>query len=123
MPLPLNEIICGDAFQLIEQLPDASINLVITSPPYYQQRDYGGGIGNETHVEEYIEKLVDLTRQCLRVLRPDGSIVFNLGDKYEDANLMLVPYRFAIEATKLSPIRLVNQITWVKLNPTPRQFK
>lgn len=118
-----NSIVCGDSYNLIKFVPSSSVNLVITSPPYYQQRDYGGGIGNENHVEEYVEKLVYLMKECVRVIRDDGSIVFNLGDKYEDASLLLVPYRFAIEASKISTLRLVNAITWVKRNPTPRQFK
>lgn len=44
----LNRIICGDSDQLLQEIPDDSINLVVTSPPYFQQRDYDGlGIGNE----------------------------------------------------------------------------
>lgn len=42
----LNQIVCGDSRQLIKQIPSNSIDLVITSPPYFQQREYmGGGIG------------------------------------------------------------------------------
>jgi site-specific DNA-methyltransferase (adenine-specific) len=118
-----NQIICGDCYDLIRRVPSASVQLVITSPPYYQQRDYGGGVGNEATVEAYIEKLIALTRECVRVVHPTGSIVFNLGDKYEDSSLLLVPYRFAIAATERLPLTLVNAITWVKRNPTPRQFK
>lgn len=123
MTLPLNSIICGDSFQLIRSLPDNSINLVITSPPYFQQRDYGGGIGNENSLDDYLESLLVIMRQCVRVIREDGSILFNLGDKYDESSLLLVPYRFAIEAAKTPSVRLVNAITWVKKNPTPRQFK
>ncbi len=123
MALPLNQIICGDCFDLIAAIPDRSINLVITSPPYFQQRDYGGGIGNETSLDDYIERLMVILGECVRVTADDGSIVFNLGDKYLDSSLMLVPYRFALEAVQRWPIKLVNQITWVKRNPTPRQFK
>jgi site-specific DNA-methyltransferase (adenine-specific) len=118
-----NSIVCGDSYELIKHIPDNSIHLVITSPPYYQQRDYGGGIGNETKVESYIHNLMLMMRQCVRVIREDGSIVFNLGDKYEESSLLLVPYQFAIEACKLPLVRLVNAITWIKRNPTPRQFK
>ena len=108
---------------LIQELPDCSIHLVITSPPYFQQRDYGGGMGNEKHADEYIDTLLRLFCECARVVRDDGSIVFNIGDKYEDSNLLLVPYRFAIAATKTGLVKLVNEITWVKRNPTPRQFR
>ena len=121
--LPLNQIICGDSFQLMASLPDNSVHLVITSPPYFQQRDYGGGMGNEANLDTYLMTLMKMMRECVRVIRPDGNIVFNLGDKYEQSSLLLVPYRFAIEASKIDRLRLVNTITWVKSNPTPRQFK
>lgn len=121
--LPTDQILCGDNLELIQKLPDCSIQLVITSPPYFQQRDYGGGIGNETEVSEYIDKLLCLFRECVRVVKDDGSIVFNVGDKYLDSNLLLVPYRFALAATETGLVKLVNEITWVKRNPTPRQFR
>lgn len=124
MPLPMNQIICGDCFEWIKTLPDASVQLVITSPPYFQQRDYGGGMGNEASLDTYLHQLVILFGECLRVIKPTGSIIFNLGDKYTDSNLLLVPYRFAIAIHDAYPqARLVNTITWVKRNPTPRQFK
>lgn len=121
----LNSIVCGDNLELIKKLPDEGVNLVITSPPYYKQRDYGNGkgIGNEDTVEEYIENLLKVFHECVRIVKNDGSVVFNLGDKYEDGNLLLVPYRFAIEVLKKEPVKLVNNITWEKLNPTPRQYK
>lgn len=118
-----NEIINGNSFELIKQLPDNSINLVITSPPYYNQRDYGAGIGNEDTVGEYIENLLQLFGECVRAIKHTGSIVFNVGDKYQDSSLLLVPYRFAIEASKRFSVKLVNDITWIKLNPTPRQYR
>ena len=59
----------------------------------------------------------------LQFIKKDGSIVFNIGDKYEKSSLLLVPYRFAIKVLEKEPVKLVNEITWVKLNPTPRQFR
>lgn len=120
--VPVDQILCGDNLELIQQLPDCSIQLVITSPPYFQQRDYGSGMGNEKNVNEYIETLLCLFRECVRVLTDDGNIVFNIGDKYQNSNLLLVPYRFALAAMDTGGVRLVNEITWVKKNPTPRQF-
>ena len=121
--LPLDQILCGDNLELIRQVPDCSVQFVITSPPYFQQRDYGGGIGAEEHLEDYLETLLCLFRECVRVVSDNGSIVFNLGDKYENSSLLLVPYRFAIGATETGLVKLVNSVTWVKKNPTPRQFR
>lgn len=120
----LNRIVCGDSDQLLQEIPDGSINLVVTSPPYFQQRDYDGlGIGNEEKIEEYISNLLKIFKECVRITKENGSIVFNIGDKYEDSSLLMVPYRFTIKALEENSIKLVNIITWVKLNPTPRQFK
>ncbi|MEM2351247.1 MAG: site-specific DNA-methyltransferase [Thermoproteota archaeon] len=110
----------------MKEIPSETINLVVTSPPYYKQRDYCNlkeEIGNEPTVEAYINNLMKVFHECVRIVRRDGSIVFNLGDKYEDGGLLLVPYRFAIEALKREPVKLIHNITWVKLNPTPRQFE
>jgi site-specific DNA-methyltransferase (adenine-specific) len=118
----LNKIQVGDCCEMLRALPDDSVDLVITSPPYFQQREYGsGGIGNENTVEEYIGNLADVFRQCVRITKKTGSIVFNLGDKYVNGNLLLVPYRFAIEMQKNSIIKLINELTWIKVNPTPKQ--
>lgn len=80
-------VIRGDARNL--PLPDASVDLIVTSPPYYGLRDYrdgdaslAGQIGNESHPREYISNLLDCTREWARVLKPEGSIFVNLGDKY-----------------------------------------
>ena len=118
----LDKILQGDSAVLLKEIPPEQISLVVTSPPYYKQRDYGGGIGNERTVEEYLNNVLKVFHECVRVVRRDGSIVFNLGDKYENGSLLLVPYKFAIGALKREPVKLINNITWVKLNPTPRQF-
>lgn len=70
-------------------LADGSVDLVVTSPPYYSLRDYrdggevySGQIGAEPTPAEYVESLVQATREMIRVLKPAGSIWVNLGDKY-----------------------------------------
>ncbi|MFX0072916.1 MAG: DNA-methyltransferase [Candidatus Hermodarchaeota archaeon] len=120
----INNIIQGDNIDLIKKIPDNSINCIITSPPYYQQRDYGLGWGTDETIIEYINKLIKLFEQCIRVLKKDGHILYNLGDKYIKSNLGLIPYRFAIKVKEVFPeLILINNVTWVKKNPTPRQFK
>jgi site-specific DNA-methyltransferase (adenine-specific) len=119
----LDNIIQGDNLTILKLIPDNKINLIITSPPYFKQRNYGGGIGNEKTIEEYIDNLLAVFSECVRILRNDGSIVFNLGDKYLESSLQLIPYKFAIEVLKTFPVKLINNIMWVKLNPTPRQYQ
>ena len=121
----INKIYCGDAVSEIMQLPANSVDLVVTSPPYYKQRTYNqstGGLGHEPTQEKYVSALLDAFEEVLRVVKPTGNVVYNLGDKYQNGSLQLLPYRFAISACEKFPVRLVNTIMWVKRNPTPRQF-
>lgn len=121
-----NTIILGDSLQILKQFEDECVDLIITSPPYFQQRDYGNGklgIGNEVTEGEYLENLLEIFNECVRVTKKTGAIVYNLGDKYINGNLSLIPYKFAIKASETGACFLINQLTWTKLNPTPRQEK
>lgn len=79
-----NIIYQGDSIESIKQLPDESVDCVVTSPPYYGLRDYGvdGQIGLEETPELYIQRLVELFREIRRVLKKDGTIWVNIGDSY-----------------------------------------
>jgi len=121
-----NTVIMGDNLQILKQFEDECVDLIITSPPYFQQRDYGNGelgIGNEITENDYIQNLLNVFSECIRVTKKTGSIVYNLGDKYLNGNLSLIPYKFAIKANENNGVFLINQLTWAKLNPTPRQEK
>jgi len=79
-----NKIIQGDSLTELKKFPDESIDMVITSPPYYALRNYGvdGQIGLEPTFEEYLEKILAITAEIKRVLKKSGSFWFNLGDMY-----------------------------------------
>lgn len=74
----------GNAELVLKQLPESSVDCIVTSPPYYGQRDYGvdSQIGLEEHPQEYIERLLKVFRAAQRVLKPTGSLWVNLGDTY-----------------------------------------
>ena len=80
----METILCGDALEQLRTLEPESVHTCVTSPPYYNLRDYGaaGQIGMEETPEEYIAKLVDVFREVRRVLRPDGTLWVNIGDSY-----------------------------------------
>lgn len=84
MVMELNRIICGDSLQTIKTFPDESIDCVITSPPYYQLRDYGwnGQWGLEKTYQEYLDKMIELMKELKRVLKQEGTMWINLGDTY-----------------------------------------
>src|SRR5258707_12590812 len=79
-----DQILQGDALQVLQSLQSDFIQTVITSPPYYGLRDYGmpGQIGLEETPEAYIARLVEVFREVRRVLRPDGTLWLNCGDSY-----------------------------------------
>lgn len=75
---------CGDAISVLREMPDESVNCIVTSPPYFGLRDYGheGQIGLEPTPQEFIMRLVEVFRECRRVLRADGTCWVNVGDSY-----------------------------------------
>lgn len=77
----------ADALTFLKSLPSESLNTIVTSPPYYGQRDYGSTeqIGLEKTPEEYVNALVAVFREARRVLRKDGTFWLNVGDSYVGA--------------------------------------
>lgn len=77
-------VLLGDAVEQLRTLEPESVDTCVTSPPYYDLRDYGapGQIGMEAAPEEYIENLVRVFREVRRVLRPDGTLWVDIGDSY-----------------------------------------
>lgn len=80
----MNELLCGDAVKCLKTLPAGSVNMCVTSPPYYGLRDYGvdGQIGIEASPDEYISRLVAVFDEVYRVLADDGTLWLNIGDSY-----------------------------------------
>ena len=74
----------GGARDMLREVADGSVHTCITSPPYWNLRDYGcdGQIGLEPTPEEYVAKLVEVFREVRRVLRPDGTFWLNISDSY-----------------------------------------
>ena len=74
----------GDAKQVLAQMPEDSVDCIVTSPPYYGLRDYGvvGQIGLEETPQEYVTRLVSVFHEAARVLRDDGTLWLNLADSY-----------------------------------------
>jgi len=79
-----NIILEGDALTKLKELPEKSINMCMTSPPYWALRDYGvdGQLGLEPTFDQYISNLCDIFDEVKRVLRDDGTCWVNLGDTY-----------------------------------------
>jgi site-specific DNA-methyltransferase (adenine-specific) len=76
--LPLNQIVLGDCLEVLKTLPENSIDLIVTSPPYADNRKatYGG-----ITPDKYVEWFLPITEQLLRVLKPSGTFVLNIKEK------------------------------------------
>lgn len=83
-----NGLVLGDSLAVLSNMPENSVQTVVTSPPYWSLRDYGidGQVGLNETVYAYIDSLADLFDQVLRVLRDDGTLWLNIGDSYTSGN-------------------------------------
>ncbi len=117
-PRPL--FVLGDAAETLRLFPDASVDCVVTSPPYFGHRRYaGGGIGAEGGWQDYVAALGAVTAELLRVLKPTGSLWLNLGDTYRGKRQLGVPWRVAFHLTDDQGWTLRNSVVWHKVKGGP----
>jgi len=109
-------LLLGDAKVVLDQLPEASIDFAMTSPPYWGKRKYeGGGIGLERSYQEFVHRLCDVFLSLKRVLKPEGSFWLNMGDTYQNKGLVGIPWRVALELTDRQGWILRNSVIWNKV--------
>lgn len=130
--LPRNQILTGDARELLGTLPPASVDCAVTSPPYFRLRSYQATrqIGLEEHVDLYVNELRSVARRLHRVLKPGGSLWLNLGDTYsskasegaEAKSLVLAPERVALSLVHDGWV-LRSKVVWAKSNPMPTSVR
>lgn len=151
-------VLRGDAASI--PLPDASVDLIVTSPPYWALRDYRddgeslkGQIGDEDSPSEWLAALVACTREWMRVLKPEGSMFVDLGDKYSaradasagrtgrrdhvkalpparntrafgrEKSLLLLPERYRIACMDELGLIARAKVVWHKLTPLPESAR
>ncbi|WAU78231.1 site-specific DNA-methyltransferase (plasmid) [Acinetobacter sp. TR3] len=106
----------GDCLDVIKQIPDESVDTIITSPPYWSQREYeNGGIGLEKTLDDFFNNLLQITSELKRVLKPTGSFWLNLGDVYKNKHLLGIPWRFAFKLIDEQNWVLRNEVIWNKV--------
>jgi site-specific DNA-methyltransferase (adenine-specific) len=107
-------ILRGNAIAILKQLP-TKVDCVITSPPYYNQRDYGSSsdeLGRESSVAHYISNLVEVFKAI--PLAPWGSLWINIGDKRGNkGELLRIPHLFA-NAMAEAGFFLIDEVVWAK---------
>jgi site-specific DNA-methyltransferase (adenine-specific) len=139
----------GDTLTVLKTLPAESVDMVLTSPPYYGLRDYAiaGQIGLEPTLEEYLAKMLAITAELKRVLKKTGTMWWNHGDSYGnnggmghgrsnrpnqneryeiekpnigyEKSLLLQAHRLAIRMIDEQGWILRNQLIWHKPNVLP----
>ncbi|MFI6169048.1 DNA-methyltransferase [Nocardia sp. NPDC051052] len=123
-----NRLLVGDALARLRELPPDSIDMVLTSPPYFRLRNYdaAGQIGLESHVDDWVNSLEAVSDEVRRVLVPTGTFWLNLGDTYSThasqgaarKSLLMAPERLALRLQESGWI-VRNKIVWAKPNPMP----
>ncbi|MFR9538462.1 MAG: site-specific DNA-methyltransferase [Rikenellaceae bacterium] len=128
-----NKIHNIDALSGLRMLPDNSIDCIVTSPPYFQMRDYGisdvewgdgwsGQLGQEPTRDLFVAHLIEIFEECKRVLKPSGTLWVNLADSYNNKSLCNIPNKFADEMIQSGWI-LRNEIIWHKPSCIPSSAK
>lgn len=116
----LGKVHCGDAVEILPTWPSEFVDTVVTSPPYFAQRDYQDDrqIGREAHPDEFLERLVNVFMEVHRVLKSTGSAWIVMGDKYLDGRLLGTPWRLAL-ALQDRGWWLRSDVIWHKPNAMP----
>jgi DNA modification methylase len=127
-----NRLLVGDARQLLRTLPDASIDCIVTSPPFFRLRDYSvdGQIGLEASADAWVAELRAISLELARVLAPHGGLWLNLGDAYArhlrdgapPKSLLLAPERLALALVE-DGWRIRSKVIWAKTNAMPTSVR
>jgi DNA modification methylase len=116
-------IIVGDSRFKLQTITEP-VQAIITSPPYWNLRDYGvaNQIGFGQNLDAYINDLVALLDSSKTILKPEGSLWVNLGDKYHNGDLLGLPYLIAF-GLKSKGWLMRQVIIWAKPNPMPESTR
>ncbi|MGO9458024.1 MAG: DNA-methyltransferase [Acidimicrobiales bacterium] len=126
--IPRNSILLGGATEQLRTLPPATIDCVVTSPPYYMLRNYftENQFGLESSVGDWVERLREVMAEVARVLKPAGSLWLNLGDSYSRGDKYGAPPKGMLCAPERMLLALAedgwlvrNKVIWAKPNPMP----
>lgn len=126
--LTRNTILCGDVMTRLRELPNHSVDCAVTSPPYFQLRDYGatGQLGLEPTVAGWVTDMRQVAQEIARVLVPTGSLWLNLGDSFSrhpkygapTKGLLLAPERLLLALAQDGWI-VRTKVIWHKTNAMP----
>lgn len=112
----VNKIYQGDSLQLIKELPDSSIDLLVTSPPYADLKNYGPQ-ALIFHPDRYTDWLLQFNNDIYRVLKPTGSFILNINDKIINRKRHIMVFDYIVRSVKETRIKLYDRYFWIKDGP------
>lgn len=116
--LPLDQIICGDCEEVLQSFPDESVDLIITSPPYADNRKHTyGGIKTDEYVDWFLPK----TKEFLRVLKPTGTFILNIKEKTVESERSTYVIELILEMRKQGWL-WTEEFIWHKKNCFPGKW-
>ena len=119
--MKINDIYLGDSLELLKQLPDDSIDLVITSPPYSTLKVYVDNPG--VSADKYVDWFLPYCKEIQRVIKPTGSFILNINDKVEGG--FRHPYVFDLisEIHKRTELKMFERLFWNKMKGLPNRSR
>jgi site-specific DNA-methyltransferase (adenine-specific)/site-specific DNA-methyltransferase (cytosine-N4-specific) len=119
--MELNQIYQGDSLELLLKLPDNSVDLVITSPPYADLKVYIDNPG--ILADEYVEWFLPICNEICRVIKPTGSFILNINDKVEGG--FRHPYVFDLisQIHKRTELKMFERLFWNKMKSLPNRSR
>ena len=114
-----NKLICGDCQAVLKEIPDESVDLIFTSPPYAEQRkDTYGGIPTAEYTDWFLNK----SEEFKRVLKPTGNFVLNIRSHCHKGERDLYVYKLVIALREVQGWKFVDDMIWAKYNPVPGKY-
>ena len=117
----VNAFIVGDCKEVMERMPAESIDLVLTSPPYADKRDYGTKNASILP-DEYVDWFMPKAQEIYRVLKPTGSFVLNISDKVVDGYQHLYAFELVLKLCKEVGFHLVRDYIWYNPATPPNVY-
>lgn len=116
-----NRFIIGDCEEVMKTMPEKSIDLVLTSPPYADQRDYGR---TESSIDpnDYVKWFIPKAKQIYKLLKDDGSFVLNINDKVVDGFQHLYVFELVVALCNQVGFHLVRDYIWYNPATPPNVY-
>lgn len=111
--LYLNKIYCANSFEFLKQIPDNSIDIILTSPPYNFNKDYNKYDDNKLWEEYFDEFLKPILNECIRILKSGGRFIINIMPNYSN---YIPTHHIIVNYLREKNLIWRNEIIWEKNN-------